>query len=297
MKILKFSGIVLGVHLLALIMIFANPGCSSSTKPPPPAADTVTSVEPAPTITVPGSSGSDTGSSSSSSSSSVPTIAFNSDTSAINAGVRYSPTRPNTPAATNLQAEPVSNVTPATTYVVVKNDSLWSVAHKNHLTTAELASANNLSDKAKLHLGQKLIIPAKGVPASATPVAGTTVATPGATPQAANVALKPSNAGLTHVVRPGETLSTIARRYGVKQGEIAVANSISDPQKIRAGMELIIPGGWESTGAKASKTDKAATAPTSSSSPAYVEPAQKMPPPAAEVPVIQVDDAPSAKTP
>ena len=35
MKILKIFGIVVGIHLFALILIFANPGCSSTTKPTP----------------------------------------------------------------------------------------------------------------------------------------------------------------------------------------------------------------------------------------------------------------------
>lgn len=296
MKILKFSGIVLGVHLLALVLIFANPGCSSSTKPPS-ASETITAAEPAPTITVPGASSSGE----TASSTSAPTIAFNPDTSAINAGVRYSPTRPGTPAASNLQAEPVSNVTPATTYTVVKNDSLWKIAHKNHLTTAELAAANNLSANAQLQLGQKLIIPAKGVPPSATPTP-TASAAAGTTSQLANATVVAKNGSepFTHTVRPGETLSTIARRYGVKQGEIAVANNISDPQKIRAGMLLVIPGGWETPGGKAAKTEKAATTGTASMTPAsttYPEAAPKTPPPTSEVPVIQVEEAPAPKTP
>lgn len=298
MKILKFSGIVLGVHLLALVMIFANPGCSSSTKAKPAAADTVTAAEPPPTISVPSTSSS---SDSTATSSTPPPITFNSD---INAGVRYSPTRPGTPAAAGLQAEPVSNVTPATTYTVVKGDSLWTIAHKNHLTIAELAAANNLTDKAKLKLGQKLIIPAKGPAASSAPAktASTTGAT--ATSSTASATTKTGNEPLSHTVRPGETLSAIAKRYGVKQGEIAVANNITDPQKIRAGMILVIPGGWESANGKAARTEKAApvdpaaTAPSNMPSPAsggYEMP--KTTPPAQEVPVIQVEEAPAPKTP
>ena len=35
MKILKIFGVVVGIHLFALLLIFANPGCSSTSKPPP----------------------------------------------------------------------------------------------------------------------------------------------------------------------------------------------------------------------------------------------------------------------
>jgi LysM repeat protein len=294
MKILKFSGIVVGIHLLALVLIFANPGCSSSTKTAPSAGDTVTTVEPAPMITVPGANSSSGGESGASSPS---PIAFNSDTSAINAGVRYSPTRPG-PAASALQAEPL-NVTPATPYTVVSGDSLWSIAKKNHLSIAELAAANNLNPKsAKLQPGQKLIIPGKNVSeAKAQDPAMAAINQPGVKSTTSATAARMSSdagastkEGIPHTVRSGETLSTIARRYGVKQGEIAVANNISDPQKIQAGMVLIIPGGWQTPGGKAAKTDSAA-APMDSPAPAeYPVTTAK---PAPEVPVIQVEEVPA----
>ena len=41
MKILKIFGIVVGIHVFALISIFANPVGSSTTKPPPAPHDTV----------------------------------------------------------------------------------------------------------------------------------------------------------------------------------------------------------------------------------------------------------------
>jgi len=50
-------------------------------------------------------------------------------------------------------------------------------------------------------------------------------------------------AGTWHVVRPGETLWRIARRYGVTVEEIARANGIPDPSRVRAGRRLFIPGG------------------------------------------------------
>ena len=53
-----------------------------------------------------------------------------------------------------------------------------------------------------------------------------------------------------HTVKSGETLSTIAKKFDVKQGDIAVANNITDPAKIYAGMEFVIPGGWQKPGGK-----------------------------------------------
>lgn len=47
----------------------------------------------------------------------------------------------------------------------------------------------------------------------------------------------------THVVKSGETLSTIARLYGLTVEQIAAANGITNPNLIYAGQVLIIPGG------------------------------------------------------
>ena len=48
--------------------------------------------------------------------------------------------------------------------------------------------------------------------------------------------------GVTHTVQAGETLSTIAKRYGVPMKNIQNANRIADPTKIHVGQSLFIPG-------------------------------------------------------
>jgi membrane-bound lytic murein transglycosylase D len=45
----------------------------------------------------------------------------------------------------------------------------------------------------------------------------------------------------THVVAPGQTLYTIARRYGAQSADIASANGISIRKPLAVGTELIIP--------------------------------------------------------
>jgi LysM repeat protein len=52
-----------------------------------------------------------------------------------------------------------------------------------------------------------------------------------------------------HIVQRGETLYSIARRYGVNMWAIARANRITNPNRIYAGQRLVIPtgqagGGW-----------------------------------------------------
>ena len=297
MKIIRVFGVVVGIHLFALMLIFANPGCSSTSKPAPQPPETAAPAPSAPIVTVP------LGSPPEPSTLSAAPIMFDPTAPAVS-GVRYSPTRPGTPAASAIVAAPVADVTPATTYAVGKGDSLWTIAKKNHLTVSELAAANNLKPASTLRLGQKLIIPGKAPAAGAVGTA-LPVSAPAAAPAAGNIPAAPAKASgesISHTVKIGEYLGTIARKYGVRQGDIAVANNITDPQKITAGQILSIPG-WQAPAGKAKAAAKPAEA-----SPKPAEPARSffvVPPveqdldsglkavPATDVPVIKVDEAPA----
>jgi hypothetical protein len=107
-----------------------------------------------------------------------------------------------------------------------------------------------------------------------------------------------------HVVKPGETLGGIARKYQVKVGDIATANNISDPAKIRPGVELVIPG-WQAPAAKPAAAP--ATSAPADASPAPAQPApdaiptivipapgqdDSVKPAGGEPPIIPVDDNP-----
>jgi LysM repeat protein len=208
--------------------------------------------------------------------------------------VRFIPTRPGTPVAGAIAAEKVADVTPAAAYVVRPGDSLWTIARRHKLTVADLTAANGLAANAALQPGRKLIIPSQSVPVA--PGAPSTGGVP--TPKAAESAPAPKLAadGVRHVVQSGETLGVIARNYGVRQAEIAVANRITDPARIRAGTELIIPG-WQAVNGKAAKAPAApaaAAAPAPAATPKVLVVA---PEPAPEVPVIRIDDGPVSPAP
>lgn len=256
MKLLKIFGIVAGIHLAALVLIFANPGCSTSSKRA--ASSETASLPDEPVVTVPYLGADHSGDSASTQMNAVessPVMAaplFNPDATAMSTDAgRFSPTRPNTPVAGALKVEPVADVTPVSTYTVVRGDSLWSIAKRNNLTVSDLASANNLRASAALQLGQKLIIP--GMPVT------TEVDTQ--LPDMVPVPTKPAptsgaKASFAHTVKSGETLGAIARKYGVSVGDIATVNNITDPGKIRPGQELIVPG-WNSPAAKTAATTPA----------------------------------------
>ena len=65
------------------------------------------------------------------------------------------------------------------------------------------------------------------------------------TPLATNT-LRPSPTFTPYVVQPGETLSTIAKSYGVTLQAILAANpDITDPKYVKAGQHILIPPpGW-----------------------------------------------------
>jgi LysM repeat protein len=297
MKIIRIFGVVVGIHLFALMLIFANPGCSSTSKPAPQPTETVAPAPSAPVVTVP------LGGPSEPSTLSAAPITFDPTAPAVS-GVRYSPTRPGTPAASAIVAAPVADVTPATTYVVGKGDSLWEIAKKKKISVGDITAANNLKPNAKLLPGQKLIIPGKA-PAAGVAAAEIPASTPAAKPAvvaAPAATAKGSGESISHTVKMGESLGTIARKYGVRQGDIAVANNITDPQKITAGQILSIPG-WQAPAGKAKAAAKPAEA-----SPKPAEPARSffvVPPveqdldsglkavPVTDVPIIRVDEAPA----
>lgn len=81
-----------------------------------------------------------------------------------------------------------------------------------------------------------------GVEASptATPVeTATSTLAPSPTPVPTTTATPPGRT--VHMVQPGETLSSIARQYGVSYQAIMYVNGLDDPNLIEPGQEVIIP--------------------------------------------------------
>jgi hypothetical protein len=62
---------------------------------------------------------------------------------------------------------------------------------------------------------------------------------PDNTPPADEPAVEP--AAMTHTVQPNETLTAIARQYGVTVEALVAANGIRNPNRIEAGTTLLIP--------------------------------------------------------
>jgi LysM repeat protein len=195
--------------------------------------------------------------------------------------------------------EPVTGVTPATTYTVVSGDNLSKIAKKVHISASELAAANDIKPNATLRPGQKLIVPGKSMGPTASAAMDASAAATPAPAAKTEPAARASGEVLKHTVKSGETLGAIAKKYEVKVADIAVANNISDPAKIKPGQELIIPGWDPKSGGKAGKSAKSAGAAKKTEEPKSlpVEQSVVQPSPPPIIPVTPVDDNPIKPAP
>jgi LysM repeat protein len=113
--------------------------------------------------------------------------------------------------------------------VVQAGDTLLGIALDNEMTIDELTAYNNL-DSELIVEGQVLLIPPP------TPTPG-----PTPTPNPDDPTPTPS-AFILHTVQPGDTLSTIAERYGVAMDVVRRANDIpEDSETIQVNQVLTIP--------------------------------------------------------
>ena len=92
------------------------------------------------------------------------------------------------------------------TYTVRPGNTLYAIAQFFGTTVRGIAEANGLSRPCTIYPGQELVIPVKGI----------------APPR-------------YYVVRPGDTLSAIADRYGLELGDILSLNRLDNPNIIYPG--------------------------------------------------------------
>ena len=136
------------------------------------------------------------------------------------------------------------------TYTVQSGDSLTAIASKYNLGMDYIADLNNMSRTAGLRAGQKLKLTGE-VPAVETPktVEKQTTAS--------------NNSTDIHVVKSGETLNSIARKYHLQLNYLAELNNLSRTANVRVGQRLKIEGDVDSTPIK---TETVAAKPQATSS-------------------------------
>ena len=105
-----------------------------------------------------------------------------------------------------------SNSNNSSTYTVVSGDTLSGIGSKLGVNWKDIANANGISSPYTIYPGQKLTIPG------------------GAS----------SNSSVTYIVKSGDTLSEIAKKYNTTVSKIASDNGIINTNLIYVGQKLII---------------------------------------------------------
>jgi len=132
-------------------------------------------------------------------------------------------------------------------YRVRRGDTLGGIARRFGSSVAELQRANRLPRADRIYIGQRLRIPQRGAGRSApAPVQRAALEAPGATAPPSSGPEVASSVGQTiketvHVVRRGESLHRIARKYGTSVQVLTAANNLRRPDLIHAGQRLVIP--------------------------------------------------------
>ena len=113
-------------------------------------------------------------------------------------------------SATTMPLDDTVYVSAGATHTVVAGDSLWTISRRYGMSINQLLRLNGLSRRAYLQVGQTLSL-GQG-----------------------------ANRKVSYKVRYGDSLSTIAARFGIRVRDLANWNQIQRPFRIRAGQTLVV---------------------------------------------------------
>jgi membrane-bound lytic murein transglycosylase D len=170
----------------------------------------------------------------------------------------FNPTKNLNNATTNANGE-IVQVTPNKYHTVKKGETLSKIAARYGTTVNNLKALNRLRST-NLRVGQKLLVkkgttivkpaPAPAASDSTTVAKDPSVANaqdsvqtqkPAVTPQTPKPAPAPTGGYVTYVIKKGDTLSSIGRKYGKTAAEIAKYNKIANVNSIQVGQKIKIP--------------------------------------------------------
>lgn len=109
-------------------------------------------------------------------------------------------------AANREKVEPIKTKT----YVVAQGDSLWSIANSQNVELDTLVGSNNFKTSARLRPGALLRIP--------------------------------NQEGIFYVMKKGESIEAVSRRYGVSMSKIRQVNADKNVASLKTGDEIFLPG-------------------------------------------------------
>jgi cell wall-associated NlpC family hydrolase len=162
----------------------------------------------------------------------------------------------------------VTAAAPSTgSYTVVPGDTLWGIAQRFGTTVAALAGVNRIADENLIYAGEILRLP------------------PGVSVPVSSHAPAPPSVSGTYTVRPGDTLWSIATRFGLTVSALATINDIPNPNLIYAGQVLRLRG---ATGTPVTTSPPVRTSPGSGTRPVSAPPKTSQAAVAVQVALAQV---------
>jgi LysM repeat protein len=157
------------------------------------------------------------------------------------------------PASTPPTATPPAS-NGLTRYTIVKGDTISAIAARFAVSTQSVLSANGLGWSSIIYPGQSIVIPGQPLtaPAPTTPAPGdgaidiapvvdvTPIEEPSAPPAPAPA--PPAPVSTTYLIKSGDTITSIAAKFGVSIQSVLDANGLTRASIIYAGRTLVIPG-------------------------------------------------------
>ncbi len=174
-----------------------------------------------------------------------------------------------------VPAAPATTPSTSGRYTIAAGDTISAIAHRFGISTLSILTANGLGWSSIIYPGQTVAIPGRTVPVApasapveelpasqdptttdpevAVPASDVAAEPPADAPQAvapapsADPAPAPSEpapapAGTTYTIVSGDTISSIAARFGITTQMLLDANGLSSSSVIYSGRTLVVPG-------------------------------------------------------
>ena len=137
-----------------------------------------------------------------------------------------------------------SSSSSATSYKVRSGDTVSGIAARHDTTVRAIINANDLDSRALIRIGQTLRIPSdNGSGGSSSSGGGSSSSQSAGGSSASTGSSSSSSESVSHKVRAGDTVSSIAAQYGSSVSDIVEANDLGANAVIRIGQTLRVPGG------------------------------------------------------